>query len=76
MLRKLIIAGATLATLTAPALSAEGWYVIRSIPDDTCFAAPRVAAPGEQLVGGPYASQSGAKHALTMDAACQPPMHK
>lgn len=77
MLRKLIIAGLTLAAFSAPALSAEeGWNVIHNLAANQCFAAPRGAEPGEQLVSGPFASRMAAERALGQDAACTPPSHR
>ena len=72
MMRKFIIAGAALAALTAPALSAQGWYVIQSLADHECFAVSRIAEPGEQQLGGPFASQSAAQRALGQKGACLP----
>jgi hypothetical protein len=72
MLRKLIIAGATLAALTAPALSAQGWYVIRNLAGDACFAAPRAAELGEEKVSGPFGSRANALQALSASGDCHP----
>lgn len=74
MLRKLILAGATLAAVSTPALSAE-WYIVRSnapagADESACIVVDRKAAMGEQGIAGPFASQHSGLSALGGYAAC------
>jgi hypothetical protein len=77
MLRKLIIASATLAALTAPTLAASNWNVIRptagaptKASSSPCFVAERNAATGEERIAGPYGSQALGHDAMLKNAAC------
>jgi len=83
MLRKLIIAGATLATLSGPALAAN-WYIVRplagghqqtsQIGGTTCQVVDRQGAAGEEQIAGPFQSHSVGMASVDNYAACMQPL--
>jgi hypothetical protein len=75
MYRKLILAGAMTAALTAPAFAE--WNVLKAVPgpsgsQSACLVVERIAAPaGETLIAGPFATEAEAKSALDAAPACE-----
>jgi hypothetical protein len=77
MYRKLILAGAMMAALTAPAFAE--WNVLKPIPTaanpgELCMVVERGAATaGETKIAGPFATQAQANAAESSAAACAKP---
>ncbi|MCB1495320.1 MAG: hypothetical protein KDJ86_06020 [Bauldia sp.] len=81
MFSRLIIAGATLAALAAPALAATGsqmeprhaaaWTVLQDAGRNACYVADRKAGPGEAQVSGFFRSEIQAQAAIGSIASCQ-----
>ena len=79
MFSRLIIAGATLAALAAPALAATGsqmeprhaaaWTVLQDAGRNACYVADRKAGPGEAQVSGFFRSEIQAQAAIGSIAA-------
>ncbi len=64
---------ATLMIAASPAAFAQtmgSWYVLADANTHACYAVNRTAASGEQLMGGPYTSQSKALSAIGGINAC------
>jgi hypothetical protein len=74
MYRKLILAGAMTAALTAPAFAE--WNVLKPVPapstaTDVCMIVQRTAAAaGEERIAGPFATEAQAKTAAAAAPAC------
>jgi hypothetical protein len=74
MYRKLILAGAMTAALSAPAFAE--WNVLKPVPApatayDSCIIVERTAAAtGEQKIAGPFSTESAAKTAAASATAC------
>ena len=67
MMKKILFsAAATLAIVgTTAAFAASGsWYVLADVNTHACYEAPRTASMGEQVIGGPFASQTDAQSAM------------
>lgn len=77
MFRKLMIAGAALAALTAPSLAApslaaSNWYVFQyGDQSQGCYVAPRAKLSGDELMlAGPFGSQAKGKAAAAAITDC------
>ena len=73
MKKILLPAVAGLMLVAAPAAFAQtsgAWFVLSDTNTHACYTANRAASPGEQAMGGPYASQDTAQSAMGGILAC------
>jgi hypothetical protein len=83
MLRKIIVAGATVVAMSAPGLAANSelpmmqatsgsWNVLKDASTGQCYAANRAAGPSETLLGGNFGTEQAAQGMISRISTCDP----